>query len=95
MASGSTFCKWCGKPWFHEHRCPEYFEKENLKVFFIQKEHLIIGPGSQARRTCRSNNRSNNNNNNTVIPTAMKVPYSANILKIKIVSTINKQQTTI
>ena len=63
-ATGNSFCSWCGKPWFHGHTCPEYFEKKNLNVLSIQKEHPYHGPSSQGRRARRSRNRSNNNNNN-------------------------------
>jgi len=65
-ATGGTFCEWCGKPWFHGHTCPEYFEKRNVKVLSVQKEHPYHGPGGQGRRARRSRNRSKNNNSNRV-----------------------------
>ncbi|CAO0789981.1 unnamed protein product [Mucor circinelloides] len=39
-ASGNTFCKWCGKTWFHGHSCPEYQAmKGSFKVLSVRKEN--------------------------------------------------------
>ncbi|KAG1090832.1 hypothetical protein G6F42_019589 [Rhizopus arrhizus] len=55
-ASGNTFCKWCGKTWFHGHSCPEYQAmKGSFKVLSVKKENgfkpYSAGPRSQNRHS--------------------------------------------
>ncbi|KAL9536440.1 hypothetical protein PS6_011902, partial [Mucor atramentarius] len=55
-ASGNTFCKWCGKTWFHGHTCPEYQTmKGSFKVLSVRKENgskpYSAGPRGQSRRS--------------------------------------------
>ncbi|KAK4510556.1 40S ribosomal protein mrp2, mitochondrial [Mucor velutinosus] len=56
-ASGNTFCKWCGKTWFHGHSCPEYQAmKGSFKVLSVRREnsgHRPYTTGSSSQKQKR------------------------------------------